>query len=260
MSLLPREHGAYGQCAIPLITAFAVAGVSLANVAIAVIAIAGFLAHEPASILVGTRGARAKTLGGRAAMFWLAGCALVALAGGGILLDWLPAGLRWSLLIPGIPAVLLALLTIFRAEKSWQGEVTTAIAFAGTVVPMILTAGYPVRVAAGVAIPLASFFVAATLAVRTVIVRVRGGGDRRTALALRASVCLLTVGTAATLAGCAAAGALPFSVATASAPGLAIAAFVAVRPPAPARLRTVGWTLMATSVVTALMAIRTASL
>jgi Cu/Ag efflux pump CusA len=47
--LLPKEHGAYGQIAFPLATAFAVAGVSAAGLFLCITAVAGFLAHEPAA-------------------------------------------------------------------------------------------------------------------------------------------------------------------------------------------------------------------
>ena len=49
--MLPREHGAYGQLAFPLVTALVIAGVTLSGVLIAVAAIAGFLAHEPLLVL-----------------------------------------------------------------------------------------------------------------------------------------------------------------------------------------------------------------
>ena len=58
--LFPREHGAYGQVAFPLIAAFGVAGPSTSGVLIAVTVIAAFLAHEPALVLLGYRGPRAK--------------------------------------------------------------------------------------------------------------------------------------------------------------------------------------------------------
>lgn len=53
MSLLPKKHGAYGQITFPLIAAFAVAGVSVGGLLMAAAVIAGFVAHEPASILLG---------------------------------------------------------------------------------------------------------------------------------------------------------------------------------------------------------------
>ena len=71
-TLLPREHGAYGQLSLPLVTAFSVAGPSIAGLLVAVSAIAAFVAHEPASVLLGLRGARVRQELGRAATQWLA--------------------------------------------------------------------------------------------------------------------------------------------------------------------------------------------
>jgi hypothetical protein len=71
MSLLPKEHGAYGQIAVPLITAFLVAGVSTTGLLIATAVSAGFLAHEPASVLTGARGTRAKRDLRQPALRWL---------------------------------------------------------------------------------------------------------------------------------------------------------------------------------------------
>jgi hypothetical protein len=46
-------------------------------------------------------------------------------------------------------------------------------------------------------------------------------------------------------------GALPLTVVAAAAPGLATSVLVAARPPAPTRLRTLGWTLVGVSIATA---------
>ena len=76
MSLLPKEHGAYGQISFPLVAAFAVGGVSAGGLLIASALIAGFLAHEPALVMLGLRGPRAKReLWNRAAV-WLV-CSLL---------------------------------------------------------------------------------------------------------------------------------------------------------------------------------------
>jgi hypothetical protein len=53
------------------------------------------------------------------------------------------------------------------------------------------------------------------------------------------------------LAALASSGALPLSVPAAAAPGLATAVLMAARPPAPTRLRAIGWTLVAVSIATA---------
>jgi len=60
MVLLPKEHGAYGQLALPIVTALSATAVSTPGLFLTASAVAGFLAHEPASILLGLRGSRVK--------------------------------------------------------------------------------------------------------------------------------------------------------------------------------------------------------
>jgi hypothetical protein len=50
-------------------------------------------------------------------------------------------------------------------------------------------------------------------------------------------------------------GWLPSSILIASAPGLITATIVAGRPPAPTRLRTLGWTLVAISTLTSVIVV-----
>jgi hypothetical protein len=251
MSLFPKEHGAYGQITFPILTALLVAGVSTPGLLFATAVLAGFLAHEPAAILVGARGARAKHDLRQRSIRWL-GCTLVIgiAAGVGAWLTLQPA-LRWSIIVPVAPALLLVVATARGREKSWQGEVATALAFAGTAVPLSLAAGASLEAAAAVAIPFALLFVASTLAVRVVILRVRGGGDPQATAATRCAALFVAGGGASALAVLVATGLLAASVLVAAAPGLLIAGSIAAHPPAPTHLRTLGWTLLAVSVITA---------
>src|SRR6186997_1145716 len=107
--VLPREHGAYGQIAFPLIAAYAVAGVSTASLLMTVTVIAGFLAHEPAAIVLGQRGGRVKRELGASATRWLVCCLAVGIAAGLAAVSRLDAITRWSVAIPAVPAVALML-------------------------------------------------------------------------------------------------------------------------------------------------------
>lgn len=251
--MFPREHGAYGQISFPLLTAFAAAGVSGAGLLIAVAAGAAFLAHEPGAILLGQRGARAKRDQGKVAAGWLEACGVIGLIAGATALLAMPAAVRWSIAVPIVPALYLTRAFVAGREKSWGGEVAAALAFAGTAVPVCLTAGASLTTAAAVAVPFALLFISSTLAVRVVILRVRGGGDPRAAAATRLAAFILGGAAAAGLALAESAGVLPAGILLAAAPGLITASAVAARPPSPARLRTLGWTLVAVSVVTAVI-------
>ena len=65
--LVPREHGAYAEIAVPLVTALWMRPPTLAAVAWATAAVCGFFAHEPILVLLGRRGARTRQVRGRAA-------------------------------------------------------------------------------------------------------------------------------------------------------------------------------------------------
>jgi hypothetical protein len=143
-------------------------------------------------------------------------------------------------------------------EKSWYGEIAAALAFAGAAVPVTLAAGAPPAAAWHVAVPFALLFATTTLAVRVVILRVRGGGSPRAVLATRRAVLAMSIGALAIIAALTAARIVSMTMLIAALPGLATAIVVAGRPPAAARLRVVGWSLVAVSTLTAAVVLLTA--
>jgi len=255
---LPREHGAYGQMAFPLVTAFGVAGLSVAGLLLATAVIAAFLAHEPAAVCCGQRGVRAAREDGAAAARWLGACLAIALAAGIGAALVLEPSIRWSLAVPMLPALLLTGAMVQGREKSWYGETAAALAFAGAAVPVVLAAGAPAAAAWHVAIPFALLFATTTLAVRVVILRVRGGGNPQATAATRRAVLAMSIGALAIIVALTAAGVVSMTMLMAAAPGLATAIVVAARPPAATRLRVVGWSLVAVSTLTAAVVLLTA--
>jgi hypothetical protein len=255
MSLWPREHGAYGQVSFPLVTAFAVGGTSAGGALVAITVLAGFFAHEPAAVLLGLRGPRARRQLGPAATKSLTACFVGgAVAGCAAMWTMSPAA-GWSLAVPAVPALVLTLVMVRNLEKSWYGEAAAALAFSGAAVPVTMAAGGNIQTALAVAIPFALLFVTTTLAVRAVILRVRAGGDLRAAAATRHATLALSVGAALLLALLSAARFLSPSILIAAAPGLVTAVVIVLHPPLPTKLRRVGWTLVAISVVTAALVI-----
>ena len=255
MVLLPKEHGAYGQVTLPLVTALGAAGVSTAGLLLTAGAVAAFVAHEPAAILLGLRGARTSHEHGAAAMLCLAFCVGITTIAGVLSLFTIEREVRWSIAVPFAPAVLLGIATIRGREKSWYGELSAALAFAGLAVPVSMAAGASLNAAAAVAVPFALLFITSTLAVRTVILRVRGGGNARAAAATRRSAFAVTAVGAACLVWLRAVEVLTASTLVASTPGLLTALVITARPPQPTRLRTIGWTLVAVSVLTAVIVV-----
>jgi hypothetical protein len=245
MTLLPREHGAYGQLTLPLLTAFGAAGISESGLLLAGSALAAFVAHEPASILLGLRGPRARRELRGVAASWLACCTGIVAS--------MEADTRWSLAVPAVPAMVLAAATVHGRGKSWYAEVAAAAAFAGLAVPVTLAAGAPLDQAAAIGASFALIFIAGTLAVRAVILAVRGGGSpRATSLTRRAAVAV-TGGGIAGLAWLTALDALPPAALAAVTPGLLMTLLIAARSPHTAPLRSIGWTLVAASTLTAVV-------
>jgi hypothetical protein len=257
MVLLPKEHGAYAQLAVPLVTGISVTGPTVAGVCLIVAAAAAFAAHEPAVILLGRRGPRATRQHGRAAVRWLAAQVMLSVVSAAIAVGTMDAAARWSIAIPGVFALLVAATVLCDREKSWYGETAAAIAFAGLALPQTMAGGAPLASAAAVALPFALLFVTTSLAVRAVIVRVRGGGDARAAAALRWSAFGVSVAGAAGLAWLTALELLPATTLFAASPGVAAVVTFHLWPLPAARLRAIGWTLACVSAATAVITVAT---
>ncbi len=257
-SFWPREHGAYGQLSFPLVAALAVAGPSAGGLVMTLAVVTGFLAHEPAAVLLGHRGPRARREHGGAATRWLTSCLLAGATAAGVAFWVMPPAARVSIAIPAVPAIVLAAAMLRNREKSWYGEGAAALAFSGAAVPVARAAGASLDTALAVAIPFALLFLTSTLAIRVVILRVRGGGDPRAAAATRRAALAVSIGAALLLVFAARAGLLASSIIVSTAPGLVAAATLALRPPLPTKLRQVGWTLVSVSVLTMLLVVATA--
>jgi hypothetical protein len=150
--------------------------------------------------------------------------------------------IAWPLLLASI----LVVLVLLNLEKTTAGESIAALAFASAAIPIGATTGSAAR-GFVVAFSFAGLFVVSTLGVRSVILRVRGGGDPTAVRALRRQLAAAIVAIGAVIAAMLASG---FGAALATAamlPGLAVAIFLGVRPPSALKLRAVGWTLMSTS-------------
>src|SRR5262245_21786258 len=184
-TLLPKEHGAYGQLTLPLVTALSVAGLSTAGLLLTTSAVALFVAHEPIAVLLGSRGARARRERRVAAIRWLTCSVGIAVVAGTIAVLTIAGHVRWSIAVPIVPSVLLGVAMVRGREKSWYGELAAALAFAGLGVPVTMAAGASLDSALAVAAPFALLFATSTLAVRSMILGVRGGGNPEATLATR---------------------------------------------------------------------------
>jgi len=253
VGMFPKEHGAYGQLLFPLATSLLVTGVTGAALLTAVAACAAFLSHEPLLVLLGRRGPRAARETGRQAMVWWSISAATAV-GAGCLALWLtPAGLRWAFAYPLVPVAIFGGALAIRREKTAIGELSAAAAFSSLAIPMCRVSGAPASTAFAVAVVFLGVFLASTLAVRVVILAVRGGGDAAAVSTTRRAFFVVVGSVLAGLVVAGARGELPWAPLLAVAPSWLVATTVAVKPPRPARLKTIGWTLMSASLTAALI-------
>lgn len=248
-SLLPREHGAWGQLALPLVAALALGRPGSASLLLAAGVVLVFLCHEPLVVVLGQRGRRVQGSLGGLAIRRIAGLGLAAVATGGTGLLLAPAAARVAV----VPAAALGAcaigLALARLEKTTGGELLVSWALAAASAPVAIAAGAPPRHAWASVVTWAVSFTAATLPVRAILLRARtrGAVDRRP----------LAAGVAAALGGVAlwagTRGTIPWPAAIAILPVTLAALVVSLAPVRPQRLTLVGWSVVGASVAALLV-------
>lgn len=242
-ALWPKEHGAYAQLGLPLATALALAPPSVGAVALCVSAVCGFLAHEPALVLAGRRGARARSALGTAALrrLWalgLTGCGAAAL---GVSRSTGPA--LWGVALSMGLALLASGVVVAEREKTLAGELFVATTLVVAAVPCVLAGDRPWADAAIISGTWCAVFWLGTTTVHGVL--------RQSKMAEPTTLYLSAI----------AAAALSAVVLTAASRGhvwpLALAApclvsfGVALARPRAKHLRRVGWTMVVADLATA---------
>lgn len=250
-SLAPREHGAYGQLFVPLVTALAMGRPTIGAAALAIAGTAVFFAHEPALVRMGRRGPRAQREDGARARSRLSVLGAIALAGGAAAVTSAPATAIASA-VPLLPAAgVVGWLALRGDEKTAGGETLAAAVLSGAGVPVAMAAGVPVSWALGAWVAWVLAFGASTLAVRAVIAHAKTpiASFRRVLPPLFAALVAL-----------AAIALVPWWCAAAAGPMILVSLALAISPPPPRSLRRVGWTLVASSVAAAVILVAGARL
>jgi hypothetical protein len=231
--MLPREHGAYAELALPIAAALGASRPTLASACMAVAACAAFVAHEPALVLLGHRGRRAQREATPEARRWLAGALAAAALLGATALTRCPDARAWALLPLALTIATAALVTAKR-ERTLAGELVVCATLASAAVPTALAQGIGWREA------LASWGAfCAAFGVSTVEVRALAQRDvrRRTrAVAWLAAIAILG-----------ALAAVRPLLALASLPVLVVVLVVLLPARSAAALRRLGWTLATSS-------------
>ncbi len=236
-SLMPKEHGAYGQLAFPAASALLLGRPTLASVALVVSACALFFAHEPWLVLLGRRGTRARREDGRPATRALAASLTMGGLCAGIALARAPSA-AWALAPSVALGALVVPLVIAGKEKTLAGELLVATALSSLALPVALMSGVRAGEAAAVALVWTASFGLATLGVREAMAR-RRLSRRGAPRSLMAPIAVAVVVAVAAAKG--------WWVALAVAPFVAACALLVLAPPAPRHMKRVGWSLIGAS-------------
>ncbi|MCC7540237.1 MAG: YwiC-like family protein [Deltaproteobacteria bacterium] len=245
--LLPREHGAYAQLGCPLVAALLSGRPSGAAALLATATVAAFVAHEPLLVLLGHRGARLRRES--RPWRWLAASGGLALAAGLVGLVLAEPTVRWATLAPAVLGGVSFAVLLRGSERSSLGETLAAAALASAAVPVAMACGVAPLRAASAWIVWAAGLAACTAAVRWLIARHKGRPEPSSFVILVSVTALVISGTVTVDAGLAAV--LPL---------FAAAWTLVVVKPHPRDLRTVGWSLVASSLASLGLLVRVAHL
>jgi len=248
-SLLPQEHGAWGQLAMPLLSALLIAGATPAALLLLAATVLGFLAHEPWLVLLGHRGVRATTLDGPRARRTMRLLLLGAAATGGAGAWLAPWPARWALLVPALLATVVVSLVLAKQERTVAGELTVVTALATSGLAVAMASGAPLRLAASATATWVLAFASSVFAVQVVLARAQTGEATELGRRHAAIVVAVALGGSAlaALAG------LGWIVGAAVAPTALLSVLVCLLPFGPRQLRTLGWGLVASTTVTLLV-------
>jgi hypothetical protein len=247
--LIPREHGAYGQLAFPMLAALAAGDLSTAAVLLVAAFSSAFVAHESLLVLLGQRGVRAGRDQGRDARRTLAltGSLAVVTALGGTAL--MTAGQRWTVLVPAAFAAATIPLILQKTQKTVAGEMHVALALASCALPVGTAATLRPQQAAACWFVMTLGFWGATLAVRGVIALQR----RERTAALRAGAICIAIASPPVAVVIAERFLVHPLLWTATMPLSVLAVAVAAVPPRARHLRRVGWLLIGGSLATGVL-------
>ena len=247
--MFPKEHGAYGQLLFPIVTAMAIGRPTLGALCLAVAVTCAFLGHEPLMVVAGLRGVRAQREERHRARHWVLAFAIFTSVSGVAAIGLMPHPARLATLAVVPLGAVVILIAVFGRGRTVVGETLTAIALASVAFPVAIACGASTPTAATVATVFAAGFSSATLAVRSVIARTR----TPPATAARASAAVFAVAANVAAVWLGHVHVVDQAAGWTAHPLALLSIALAVIAPSAKNLRTVGWTLVATTTLTAVM-------
>ena len=248
--MVPREHGAYAQLALPLLTAFGIAGFSLPGALLAIAIVLVFLLHEPVLVMIGGRGLRARRELGAAARRRAIALFTAAVPFGVAGLVLAPTNARLGTVVPVALGLPFTYLLLSGKEKTTLGELVAGSTLASTLLPVSLAGGAAPLAAGFAAATWAASSAVATLSVRDVVwrTRTRAQATERRPPALPVGLVLLSTSLALAFAG-----AVPPVAALAPTLGFTMCIAMTLGGVQARHLRAVGWSLVGAHVTTLVM-------
>lgn len=239
-NLLPRERGAYATLLIPIVTTWFIAGVNPAALLLSMFAIGVFFTSEPIRVLLGHRGTRFCDRHRQQAwvrLQWLVPAWSAAAAASWLLGD---TNVQIGMSLVAVMSVGYLPWIWTREERSSMGPLAAVIVITSWIVPITLAGGLSFQVALGMWATWSAAFLLGTSAVRSIIAKSKGKYDWCSAatppLVTMVGFVLVTLGRIELLA------VLPVFV---------VSETIVAIGPSPRQLKKIGWTLVATTLVTA---------
>jgi hypothetical protein len=238
-NLKPKEHGAYAILGIPLLTSLLIAGPTWIGLCVAAASVAGFLAHEPVLIALGHRGTRAQRTT-PAAWQRLGVLLTVTIAGGVIAIVEGVAIVRWSLVACAALAVASFAIAIAGKHRTLGGQLWGIFSLSIPCIPILLAGDVSASLTIEVWLAWLFGFGATTLAVRGVI----ASQKRQSRTIHQAALGGLSLVVAVlTLSG--------FTLPIVTLPMIAMSWYLMFDPPHARQLKRIGWTLLASTFLSA---------
>jgi hypothetical protein len=244
-SLLPKEHGAYAELAVPMLAALMAGAPGIPALVLAMGAWAFFLAHEPALVLLGRRGERARTEHGERALTRLLVLGVAGIVLGSVGLVVSPPVVQSTSLAVAALAIVFVAVVARGHERSTAGEALAAITLAAAALPVGLASGLSVGTAARAWGVWSLGFVAVVIPARSIGARRRGFVP----VGVRALPAGLALGIGIALWGPVLGG--PELLALV--PLVLAGGWLGIARPPPRRLRQVGWSIVAATLLTGCM-------
>ena len=242
--LYPKEHGAYAMLGIPLVTALAASGITVAGVCVAIAAVAGFCANEPLLVACGHRGGRVQHSTPQAKGLFVG---LFALAGSACLIALIVGNfsMRVGLGVFLVFAVISLAFSIAGQNRKTAVHLWGMLSLSLPCVPILLSANASVTTSLSFWAVWLIGFAATTLAVRGMMARQKHESRWWHLLALAVLTALIGVG------ACCAFSAASWLLVTL--PMIAVSWYLLILPPPIKQLKRVGWTMVVGTLSTAIL-------